>query len=106
MQFIRGATVFFLNNSLSTSIPSTLATSGLIINKGNKTALYLHWTDAFLSVMRETLAGETLQIIYKSPMDIYYSPTINYMCLENLLIEVDICIHVIVKVNEQDIKQN
>lgn len=56
--------------------------------------------------MRETLAGETLQIICKSPMDIYYSPTINYMCLENTLIEVDTCIHVIVKVNEQDINQN
>lgn len=52
--------------------------------KGNKTSLCLCQTTAFLSIMRQTLAGATLQIICKSPMDIYYLPTINYMCLENV----------------------
>jgi len=50
MQFIKGATVFFLNDSLFTNMPSTLATSGLINSKGNKISLYLHRTDAFLSI--------------------------------------------------------
>lgn len=83
VQFIRGATVFYLNSSLFTNIQSTLATRTLINSKGNKPPLYLHWTDTFLGIMRQTLAGATLQIICKSPMDIYYSSTINYMCLEN-----------------------
>lgn len=59
VQFIRDATVFFLNNSFFINIPSSLATSGLINNKGNKTPLYLHWTDDFLSIIRQTLAGAT-----------------------------------------------
>lgn len=84
VQFIRPANVFLLNNSLFINISSTPATSDLINKKANKTPLYLHWTDDFLSIMRQNLADATLQIICKSPADIYYSPTSNYMCLENI----------------------
>lgn len=68
--------------------------------KGNK-ILYLHYINAFLSIMRQTLAGATLQIICKSQMDIYYHYL--YVFGKCVLIEVNTHIDAIVKLNEHDI---